>query len=776
MVGNIKAWKSLVCKIMLVVLMLVQMAGASGVIEVNAAKKLDKLILSGGYFDTGVYINQDYSIEMTFAVYDVTQYKNYYVCTSSDNQRVIRLRNEVGKGLYASYGWYNGNVYTMKANDEMTVAQKKNITYINGNQVQKATVQKLQAATTLKFGDFKGYIKSFKMWNESNVLIADYEPALDSNGKACLYNNITGQYLYYTGQCLAGEETNPSEEENVGSTPDNESGEIIETETSVEGSSELESSENTSENVKTSVKELVLNGGSFDSGLIVKLGYSLEATFTLSTTSQYGNIYISTASNNNRVLRLRQEGTKGLYAAYGWYNGQIYSPKADEKITFLQKENISYINGVQVQKATVQTLESATTLKFGDFKGSIESFRIWDDKGNLILNCLPTVDSSDKPCMYDEINNRYIYYSGTCKAVLSEENVEEESTEVIESSEIVESSEIIESTDKDDIYQDDENSSNINDLTTDEASVYGILKDALLANDSSVKNISAYNIKYNRFCELWTALTEECYLEYHTYGQVFPTPTIKDSTSMLMKSFYLSNTDNDYFARLERVKKSINYFLSTVGGDMSDVEKVLLAHEYIVNNCTYKTSGAAVTSAGGVLGDGYGICCGYTDAMVVLLHYMGIKTDTVTSANMNHEWLYVNLDGEWYHIDATWDDTRQGSNGEYSHKYFIRNDNEFETNSAKHYNWTVVNGSPTSTSAIYTNWFVHNVASTMYYYKGLWYYKDISTNTIKASDITGTNTKIIVDGNVLQGTVEIVKVNNGELTYYCDGVEYRKNI
>ena len=107
-----KKMYGLISKILLAILIIVQVAGMNGMGYVKAASaiRLSYVLVSGGYFDTGILINQDYSIEMVFSVSDVNQYKNYYVATTSDNQRVFRLRNEVGKGLYAAYGWYNGNV------------------------------------------------------------------------------------------------------------------------------------------------------------------------------------------------------------------------------------------------------------------------------------------------------------------------------------------------------------------------------------------------------------------------------------------------------------------------------------------------------------------------------------------------------------------------------------------------------------------------------------------------------------------------------------------
>ena len=59
-------------------------------------------------------------------------------------------------------------------------------------------------------------------------------------------------------------------------------------------------------------------------------------------------------------------------------------------------------------------------------------------------------------------------------------------------------------------------------------------------------------------------------------------------------------------------------------------------------------------TAYGVLFEGYGICSGYADAMALFLNYYHIPNYKVVSEN--HVWNAVYLDGNWYHLDLTWDD------------------------------------------------------------------------------------------------------------------------
>lgn len=696
--------QKLISRVLLVVLIVMQVAGTNGMESVHASSitKLSRVWVNGGGFDTGIKINQDYSIEMVFAVSDVSQYKNYYVAMTSDNQKVFRLRNEVGKGLYVAYGWHNGNVYTMKANEEMVVAQKKNVTYINNKQVQNAKVQNLQAATTLSFGDFKGYIKSFRIWNESNALAANYIPVLDANGKACMYDTINGKYLYYNGQCQAGEIiADESGNESEKDTTD----EIKEEEEEKSSTSDsLESSEDKSDSNISFADVLEIAGGQFDSGLNVNLNYSLETVFSLSTLNQYNNIYEST-KGNSRVFRLRYEQPNGFMVSYGWYSGKVYKPVENEKITLLQKKNITYINGNQVQKATVQTLESDTTLKFGVFNGTIESFRIWDESNKLVAEFLPALDRSNKACMYDTVSKKYFYYSGTCKAVVVEEEEVEEEEEIIE--------------EEDNSFDSALDNGFVEDTVKDNDTLFKEeLLEMLTTGDTTSHNISKYG--YNDWQKVSTlyndVINNEGLVAYNSCFNMYYSTT--KNSSGVIQTIKLENIDSGYVKRYESMKKIVDDLVEQSAG-MTEVEKVVLAHDYVAANCQYSNTGNLAYTAAGALVDKKAICVGYSRALIVLLKSMGVEAEYVSSQVINHAWVKVKVNGNWYHADPTWANTRSSVSGQVTHAFLLRTDAEYmNASSNRHYGWD----GTVSTDQSFTNWNVHDIIGQLKYENGSWYY------------------------------------------------------
>ena len=56
--------------------------------------------------------------------------------------------------------------------------------------------------------------------------------------------------------------------------------------------------------------------------------------------------------------------------------------------------------------------------------------------------------------------------------------------------------------------------------------------------------------------------------------------------------------------------------------------------------------------------------------MSIYLNKIGIQNYKISSKN--HIWNLVNLDGTWYHLDATWDDPVVKDNKQYLiHNYFL---------------------------------------------------------------------------------------------------------
>ncbi|SKA79200.1 Transglutaminase-like superfamily protein [Caloramator quimbayensis] len=119
-------------------------------------------------------------------------------------------------------------------------------------------------------------------------------------------------------------------------------------------------------------------------------------------------------------------------------------------------------------------------------------------------------------------------------------------------------------------------------------------------------------------------------------------------------------------------KKAKEIIDSIIKADMTDFQKELAIHDYIINNTRYDEENyyngsipwESYTSYGALI-KGVAVCQGYASAMSKLLNLAGIENMIITGkANGEaHAWNLVKLDGEWYHVDVTWDDPIFYKNG-----------------------------------------------------------------------------------------------------------------
>lgn len=92
---------------------------------------------------------------------------------------------------------------------------------------------------------------------------------------------------------------------------------------------------------------------------------------------------------------------------------------------------------------------------------------------------------------------------------------------------------------------------------------------------------------------------------------------------------------------------------------MTDVEKVKAVNDYVVTHTVYTSSGTqtSVHSPYTIISEGKGVCQAYALLTYRLLEKVGIENKYVTGyAGGEHAWNLVKLNGEWYHLDTTWND------------------------------------------------------------------------------------------------------------------------
>lgn len=144
---------------------------------------------------------------------------------------------------------------------------------------------------------------------------------------------------------------------------------------------------------------------------------------------------------------------------------------------------------------------------------------------------------------------------------------------------------------------------------------------------------------------------------------------------------------------------------SCVTDGMSNYEIAKALHDYLATHNEYDMrlySGnlpALSRTSYGALVNRTSVCSGYALAYQHLMEDAGIPCEYVTGMTTrgSHAWNIVQIDGEWYHVDVTWDDPTPDREGYVRYKYFLKSDKAM---SRDHVSWEA---SHTCTSTKYDN-------------------------------------------------------------------------
>lgn len=169
----------------------------------------------------------------------------------------------------------------------------------------------------------------------------------------------------------------------------------------------------------------------------------------------------------------------------------------------------------------------------------------------------------------------------------------------------------------------------------------------------------------------------------HTFNSFTNIKTvILPSGEVNIKIYYLYN-----LAEIKKINEEVDKVIKdNIKDNMSDEEKIKVIHDYIINNTKYDVernltgvSEYDSHKATGPLFQGYATCNGYTDLMAIYLSKMGFNNikiattpDDLNGSESGHIWNAVYLNGEWLHLDLTWDDPVSQDNKDYLfHTYFL---------------------------------------------------------------------------------------------------------
>lgn len=221
---------------------------------------------------------------------------------------------------------------------------------------------------------------------------------------------------------------------------------------------------------------------------------------------------------------------------------------------------------------------------------------------------------------------------------------------------------------------------------------------------------------------------------------------------------------------------AVAYALSCIQPGMTNAEKALAMHEYLILNTKYDyenyladTIPRISHTAYGILVNGVGVCNGYSLAFKDLMTRLGVTTIKVSSSTMQHAWNMVYLGGEWYHADVTWDDAIFPADygwlnndydleGRVEHDYFLLSDAGIT--SLNHSGW--LPNTNIADSTIYDGDY-SAIKSGMFYSNGYWYYNTGGSLTRSLFDLS--NSTVIKTINGYDNFYSYLGVFNDKLYY-----------
>ena len=138
---------------------------------------------------------------------------------------------------------------------------------------------------------------------------------------------------------------------------------------------------------------------------------------------------------------------------------------------------------------------------------------------------------------------------------------------------------------------------------------------------------------------------------------------VSEGNTVIQLCSYFSGTQVQKAS--EKMDTAIKSILDDIPKNFSEFERELYLHDLLIGMVEYHDDAEDQSSeypmafsAYGALVDGKAVCEGYSRAMQLLSSCLDLQCALVTgvSQEIAHMWNLIRIEGQWYHLDLTWDD------------------------------------------------------------------------------------------------------------------------
>lgn len=242
-----------------------------------------------------------------------------------------------------------------------------------------------------------------------------------------------------------------------------------------------------------------------------------------------------------------------------------------------------------------------------------------------------------------------------------------------------------------------------------------------LMNMEDVIDVSSYQLEMEDFYIIFDKMVlsnpELFHISHMDYGvswedeyvgEIYPIYALAD------KSQY------DFFGA--DVELAAEKALSGITDSMTDFEKLLYLHDYVLKNCDYSLGGMMSSNIYGCLVDKRCNSYGMSLAYKYLVEKAGLTCEVVIGNG--HSWNAVLLNGEYYFVDLCFDNPPlrdwESDFDKVGHSYFLLTAAELLSVASSYHEFWYSDIFPTDTTYVGA-WF-KKVDSPFSYYNGEWYY------------------------------------------------------
>lgn len=193
-----------------------------------------------------------------------------------------------------------------------------------------------------------------------------------------------------------------------------------------------------------------------------------------------------------------------------------------------------------------------------------------------------------------------------------------------------------------------------NNLSDSEKEIYNLILSAMKNCEKKVRvpNIDKTGKVYSKILEL---IRCENLAMFHIDSRELGETSIMSQTIEI--DFTYKYTPKQINTMLREIEIEADKILAKITSDMNEYDIVKLFHDELIINCESDTSGLYSDNVYGALYDKKALCEGYSKAFSYLCTRANIENMIVTgkTGSTDHMWNMVKIEGNWYHVDVTWD-------------------------------------------------------------------------------------------------------------------------